>query len=150
MRIWFLLAVALLVAIPASAQFRPREISDVEEGWSGESSYSNGQYLDNPCTAVQDWLWVDYQAYVSGWQAQAGVDRYLFDESTTMGGMYSASGTSLSDVGYGAPFTVRKYHKVNTADQFHVVTVITFNPATRTTTMSMETACGNGMPDSAQ
>src|SRR5688572_25988053 len=112
-RIWFLLAVVSLMAIPAFAQFRPREVIGVEEEpWSGESSYSQGQYLDNPCTAVADWLWVDYQAYVSGSQEEVGVDRYLFDESTTMSGIYAASGTSSSDVGYSAQFTVRKYHKV--------------------------------------
>lgn len=140
------------MAVPAFAQFQPRQIVGVEEGeaWSGGGSYRQGQYMDNPCTAVQDYVWVDYQAYVDGWQEEAGVDRYLFDESTTMGGMYSASGTSLSDVGYGATFTVRKYHKVNTSDNFHVVTVITFNPVMRSTTMSVETACGNGLPDSPQ
>ena len=139
-----------LMAIPASAQFLPRQFEAEDSSWSGESTYRSGQYVDNPCTPVQDWLWVDYEAYVNGWQEKAGVDRYLFDESTTMGGMYSASGSSLSDVGYSARFTVRKYHKVNISDQFHVVTVITFNPSTHSTTMTMETACGNGMPDSAQ
>ena len=48
------------------------------------------------------------------------------------------------------PFTLRKYHKVNTADAFHVVTVIDYDPASNQAYVSTETACGNGMPDSAQ
>jgi hypothetical protein len=119
-------------------------------GWSGSSSYDQGQYLDNPCTAVQDWVYVDYQAYVQGAQQEAGVARYLFDESTNVAGSYAASGSAQSDVGYGATFTQRYYHKVNTYDNFHVVTVVTFTPGSNTTTVGVETACGNGMPDSAQ
>lgn len=119
-------------------------------GWSGSSSYEEGQYMDNPCTAVQDWVWVNYSAYASGLQTQADVDRYQLSENTTMSGTYAATGSANSDVGYGATFSQRMYHKVNTPDDFHVVTVVTFNPGTKTMTLSVERACGNGMPDSVQ
>jgi hypothetical protein len=39
---------------------------------------------------------------------------------------------------------------MNTPDQFHVITVVTFDPASQTTTLSLDSACGNGMPDSLQ
>ena len=152
-RIWMSFALAALFATPSFAQFQPRIIMDEpiqEDGWYGSSSYSKGTNLDNPCTAVQDLYWVDYSAYVEGAQEQAGVNRWLLTEDTTMGGTYAASGTSASDVGYGAAFSVRKYHKVNTNDAFHIVTVIDFNPATKVTTVTLETACGNGMPDSKE
>jgi hypothetical protein len=151
-RILILLVAVAVFAIPSYAQFQDLRPIEVDEGggWSGETSYSNGEYLDNPCTAVQDWVWVDYSAYVQGEQEAAGVDRYFFNESTTMGGMYAASGASKADIGYGASFATRKYHKVNTPDNFHVVTVINFDPAYQYTWVTMETACGNGMPDSAQ
>jgi hypothetical protein len=150
-RISILLFAVAMLAVPSYAQryYLPDTIAP-DSGWSGEASYSNGEYLDNPCTAVQDWVWVDYSAYVQGAQEEAGIDRYLFNESTTMGGMYAASGTSSADVGYSAAFAVRKYHKVNTPDQFHVVTVINFDPGSQYTWITMEKACGNGMPDSAQ
>ena len=151
-RISVLLVAVALFAIPSYAQYqelRPIEV-DGGGGWYGESSYSNGQSLDNPCTAAYDPLYVDYSAYVQGAQLEAGIDRYLFNESTTVGGGYSASGASESDVGYSAAFAVRKYHKVNTLDNFHVVTVINFDPGSQYTWVSVETACGNGMPDSAQ
>jgi hypothetical protein len=152
-RICILLVVMAVFALPSFAQryYLPEEIGpDDGGGWSGEVSYSQGQYMDNPCTAVQDWVWVNYSAYVEGAQAEANTDRYLLSEDTTMGGSYSAAGSSLSDVAYSTPFTLRKYHKVNTYDNFHVVTVINFYPASKDTTVGVETACGNGMPDSAQ
>ena len=152
-RISILLFAMAMLAVPSYAQFYMEERLDPEGGgggWSGESAYSNGQYLDNPCTDVQDWVWVDYSAYVQGAQETAGIDQYFFNESTTMGGMYAASGASEFDVGYSAEFAVRKYHKVNTPDNFHVVTVVNFNPGSKYTWVTVETACGNGMPDSAQ
>ena len=150
-RIWMSFVLAALFAIPSFAQFQPREFEkEGSEGWSGSSTYSTGRYLDNPCTAVQDLYWVDYAAYAEGAQAEAGVNRWMFNEDTTMGGAYAASGTSSFDVGYGSQFSIRNYHKVNTSDAFHIVTVITFNPAFKTTTLTLETACGDGSPDSAQ
>ena len=122
-------------------------------GWSDSTAYSNGEYMDNPCTAAADWVWVDYSASVDlyGWQTDTGQEPVLFDELTTLGGgTYAASGTSQSEVAAAQAYSLRKYHKVNTPDDFHVVTVIDFNPATRQTTITRETACGNGLPESAQ
>jgi len=141
--------VMAVFALPAFAQFQPRMPIEAD-AWSGSTSYEQGQYMDNPCTAVQDWVWVNYSAYADGMQAQPGVNRFLFNEQTSMGGMYAAAGTSGADVAYGNAVSLRQYHKVNTGDNFHVVTVINFNPATQTMSLSLETACGNGMPDSAQ
>ena len=153
-RMLLLLIAVALFATPCFAQFmNEREITadDGSGGWSGSTSYSNGQYLDNPCTAVQDFVWVDFAAYVDGLQPEADVDRYQLAERTTMSGtIYSASGSSQSDVAYSPAFAVRKYHKVNTYDDFHVVTVLNFNPAYKTMTVTVETACGNGMPDSKE
>lgn len=106
--------------------------------------------MDNPCTAILDRVWVDYSTYASGLQTEAGVDRYQLSENTSMTGIYATSGSASSDVAYGATFSQRMYHKVNTSDNFHVVTVITFNPAIKSMTLSLETACGDGSPDSAQ
>ncbi|HEX6083572.1 MAG TPA: hypothetical protein VF266_03545 [Thermoanaerobaculia bacterium] len=119
-------------------------------GWSGGSSYDAGRYVDNPCTSWQDLVWINYQAYANGVQPDAGVNRYQFNESTTMSGTYATSGTSNSDVAYKTAYTTRHYHKVNTSDNFHVVTVINFDPASRYTSVTMETACGDGTPSSAQ
>jgi hypothetical protein len=158
-RISIVLLALAIFAIPSFAQslsqqpqnMRPIEDVDSGGGWYDDTSYSTGSYLDNPCTAVQDLYYVNYSAFVQSAEAEANASRYLFDEDTTMGGTYSASGTSQSDVAYAQYFTLRKYHKVtSTYDAFHVVTVINFNPSTKVTTVSMETACGNGMPDSAQ
>ena len=152
LRLWILLAIVALCAVPAFGQFYyGRELSeDGGGGWAGSSTYDKGQYLDNPCTAVQDWVWVNYQAYVDGAQAEAGLDRYVFDERTTLAGAYAAAGTSSSDVEYWQQVSLRQYHKVNTPDNFHVVTVITFNPATKTPVLTVETACGDGSPDSKE
>lgn len=152
-RISFLLVAMTVFALPTFAQryYDHQIIQPDDGGWSGESSYSQGQYLDNPCTSVVDYVWVNYAAYVAGAQAEVNSDRYLFDESTTVGGgMYSASGSSQSDVAYGASLALRQYHKVNTSDNFHVVTVINFDPGSKSTWVTVETACGNGMPDSMQ
>jgi hypothetical protein len=150
-RITILLIVMALFALPSFGQryFYDREITE-ESG--GGTTYDLGTYMDNPCTAIQDWVYVDYSVYLFQETMQlSGSGRYIFEEDTTMGGMYTATGSTKSDVGYAAqPFTLRKYHKVNTNDAFHVVTVIDYNPATDQTSVSTETACGNGMPDSAQ
>lgn len=159
-RFWILLLVAAS-AVPAFGQVQledeepatEQRCIDCESGgdvWSGGSTYEEGRYLDNPCTAVQDLVWVDYSAYASGAQTAAGVNRYQFSESTTMSGSYATSGTGSADVAYGAAFSQRMYHKVNTSDDFHVVTVVNFDPATKAMTLGLETACGNGMPDSKE
>jgi len=67
-----------------------------------------------------------------------------------MDGSYSASGSSHSDVAYGSAVSLRKYHKVSTYDDFHVVTVINFDPGAQTTWLSVETACGDGSPGSRE
>jgi hypothetical protein len=155
-RLWLLLVAVALFAVPMLAQqeIQPERVPDdsptVEVGWYGIDSYSTGQYMDNPCTAIQDWVWVDYSAYVEGQQPMKGMDTYLFDESTQMAGMYAASGASSSNIDYSAPVSLRQYYKVNTSDNFHVVTVITFDPVYQSTTLTVETACGDGSPDSKE
>jgi hypothetical protein len=155
-RILLLLVAVTMLAIPSYAQFQDRQLlrevppEDGGGGWYGTTSYDNGQYLDNPCTATYDPVYVNYSAYVEGLQYDAGANRYLLNESTNMGGTYAASGASEADVDYTSPIAVRQYHKVNTPDNFHVVTVINFDPAAQYTYVTVETACGNGMPDSAQ
>ena len=154
-RILFLLVAVTMLAIPSYAQFNDRELlretSDSDGGgWYGTTAYDKGQYLDNPCTSWYDQVYVNYQAYVEGLQYEEGTNRYLLNESTTMGGMYAASGSGEADVDYASPVSVRQYHKVNTPDDFHVVTVINFDPVAKYTWVSVETACGNGMPDSKQ
>lgn len=154
-RNWLLLAALTLFAIPSFAQVQPRQLMvdrEVDDGggWSGSTTVQQGRYLDNPCTAVQDLVWVNYEAYADGLQPEDGVQRYQFAENTSMAGSYAASGTSDADIAYGTTFSTRKYHKVNTPDDFHVVTVITFNPVTEAMTLTLETACGNGLPDSLQ
>ena len=150
-RISILLIAMTLFAVPSFAQrfYYDEPVTD-EGSWSGDTSYSKGQYLQNPCTAVDDWVWVDYAAYVAGAQAEAGVDRYLFEESTTVGGAYAASGISQADVAYKSSLALRQYHKVNTPDNFHFVTVVNFDPSSKSTWVTVETACGNGMPDSKE
>lgn len=153
LRLWLLCAVMTLFAVPSFAQYEAEMdvISpDTGDVWYGSSSYEEGQYLDNPCTSVTDYVWVNYSAYVESAQKEAGVDRYLLSDSTNMGGGLSASGWAQADVGYPAAFTIRNYYKVNTADDFHVVTVVTVDPAAKYTGVAVETACGNGMPDSKE
>ena len=145
-------AVAVLALPSFAAVPRLGGGSDTTDVWSETDSYDLGTYMDNPCTAVLDSVWVDYVVDLTkkGQTTSAG-ERVLFDERTTMSGTsYAASGSTLTDVTYQEKFTIRKYHKVNTSDDFHVVTVIDFDPAKRRTTVSVEKACGNGLPDSAQ
>ena len=161
-RIWLLLILVAVCAVPAFGQSRPgagdvttqQMCIDCEPsgggGWSGGTSYQQGQYMDNPCTPIQDWVWVNYSTYASGLQTAAGVDRYQLSENTSMSGTYATSGAGSADVAYAQTFSQRMYHKVNTPDNFHVVTVITFAPATKTMTLALETACGNGLPDSPE
>ena len=154
-RIWLLCAILAAAALPSFAQYTSRQLlRDTEEtdggGWSGTTTYKQGRYLENPCTAVQDLVWVDYSAFLEGQQAMAGFDRYIFDESTTVGGLYSASGSAQADVTYSSPVSIRNYYKVNTNDNFHVVTVINFDPASQYTSLTVETACGDGTPGSVE
>lgn len=154
-RIWLLCVVLAAFAVPSFAQYTGRQLMrETEEtdggGWSGTTTYRQGRYLDNPCTAVSDVVWVDYSAYLEGEQKAAGFDRYIFDESTTMGGMYAASGSAQADLTYASPVSIRNYYKVNTADAFHVVTVINFDPVSQYTSMTVETACGDGSPGSLE
>ena len=146
-RIWILLAVVTVFSVPAFAQ--RYYYDDVISPESGGATYDLDNYLDNPCTSYYDRVWVDYSVYLEQAYSDAN-DQFTFNETTTVGGAYNASGQTTSDIAYTAPFTLRKYHKVNTNDNFHVVTVIDFYPSTRTTYVSIETACGNGMPDSTQ
>jgi hypothetical protein len=92
LRIWLLLVAVAVMAVPSYAQRFNMDHGLVgDEPYYAESSYSNGEYLDNPCTAVQDWTWVNYSAYVISAQEEAGVAHYRFNESTTVEGAYSAS-----------------------------------------------------------
>ena len=152
-RILLVLAAVAWFAVPSFAQ-KVYDMRPVGDGsWTDTASYEAGEYMDNPCTAVVDWVWVSYTAdvYLQGWKTSTGAEPVRFDESTTVGGgTYAAAGTSRSEVAAQQPYSLRKYHKVNTPDNFHVVTVITFDPASRDTTITRETACGNGMPDSIE
>ena len=154
-RISLLLVLIALFAVSSFAQdgrqlMLDQPIDGGGGGWEAEVAYSNGQYMDNPCTSWADWVWVDYSAFVEGAETEAGASRYLFAESTNMGGMYAASGGSFADVAYTQSFALRQYHKVNTPDDFHVVTVINFDAGSKTSWVSVETACGNGTPDAIQ
>ena len=137
-----------VLAVPAfAATITPREpVTAVD---TAESTHDLGRYMDNPCTAAIDSVWVNYSVYLYQEFYDAN-GRYIFDEDTAVGGSYAASGASKTDVAYQSPLQIRKYHKVNTKDNFHVVTVIEFNPTTRYTKVVVETACGNGMPDSKE
>ena len=154
-RILILLTAVAVLAVPSFAgTYTPREINDTDTGaYSGSYDYGTTVPLDNPCTAVQDLYYVNYSVMLEQEGVQvSGTDRYKLAETMSLAGSYSASGTSTADVTYtGKAFTTRQYHKVtSTNDDFHVVTVITVDPATQQTTLSLETACGNGMPDSPQ
>lgn len=148
-RTWILLLAVTILSVPAFAQryFEEREI--LQDDGGGSYSYDLDNYLDNPCTYYYDQVWVDYNVLLEQAVAESN-NRVIFDEMTQMAGGYSATGRTTSDVTYAAPFTLRKYHKVNTGDMFHVVTVIDYYPSTKTSNVYIETACGNGMPDSAQ
>jgi hypothetical protein len=156
-RILFLLIAMTVFAVPSFAQYYYNE-PIIEDGggggaWSGSYDYGTGVYLDNPCTAIQDWVYVSYSVFLEQEGIKIGsAARYKLAETMSMAGSYAASGTSNADITYtGNPFTTRQYHKVtSTYDNFHVVTVINVDPATQQTTMSIETACGNGKPDSLQ
>ncbi|HYK02221.1 MAG TPA: hypothetical protein VE974_10725 [Thermoanaerobaculia bacterium] len=158
-RILILLVAVASLAVPSFAQSTSRQfymdepIQDGGGAWSGAYDYGTSLYLDNPCTAVQDWVYVNYSVYLE----QEGIklatsDRYKLAETMSMAGSYSASGTSNADITYtGKAFSTRQYHKVtSTNDNFHVVTVIDVDPSTQQTTLSIETACGTGLPDSPQ
>lgn len=146
-----LFAALTLFAFPSFAQFYSEPtIMPIDEGGG---SYTLGTYMENPCTATEDWVLVDYYVdlYQQYTQTASGTQRSVIDDSTSMGStQYAAYGTATNDVAYNVPFTVRNYYKVNTYDNFHVVTVIDFDPGTRETIVSVETACGDGTPGSAQ
>ena len=158
-RISILLVVLALFAIPSFAQYQDRELlyddGGINEGggggWADTYSYQNGGYFDNPCTATVDWAWYAYDLSVEqeGKEAMSSLD-LLFNEQTTISGSYSVAASSQSDVTYKQPLEIRKYRRANWYDQFHLVTVMRFDPATRTTALSMEAVCGNGMPDSIE
>ena len=143
---WIVCAALAACAVPALAQERMRMI---DEPLETADHYELDSYLDNPCTSYYDRVYVDYSVYLEKAIAETN-DRFIFAEQTAVAGTYKAAGSTTSDVSYKAPFTIRKYHKVNTSDLFHVVTVIHHDPAARYTNVTIETACGNGMPDSAQ
>ena len=152
-KILMVLIAAAVLATPSFAQETRQEMRMIQDDQMGDiwtDEYGMGEYLDNPCTSVQDWAYVDYRVYLTQEVRQASTNRYIIDESMSMGGSYSASGASKADIAYAQPFTVRQYHKVNTYDNFHVVTVIDFDPAARQSYVSIETACGNGLPGSPQ
>ena len=158
MRLYILLIAITVCAVPAFGQYQQlREISaddgSTGGGWTDSGTYATGSYLDNPCTSWYDQVWVNYNVYLD--QEGKNVDngeRVIFNENTTMGGAaYAASGKSTTDVTYKQQaYTIRKYYKVNTGDMFHVVTVIDFDPGSNTSYVSLETACGNGLPDSPE
>ena len=151
-RLILLVTVAFLAVPSFGALIAPREMAEVG-AYSGDYDYGTGVYLDNPCTSVQDWYYVNYDVALNQVGTKlAGSDRYRLTETTSMAGSYAASGTSNADITYtGKAFSTREYHKVtSTSDAFHVVTVINVDPATQETTVAIETACGNGMPDSMQ
>ncbi|HEX6083574.1 MAG TPA: hypothetical protein VF266_03555 [Thermoanaerobaculia bacterium] len=152
LRLSLLCVVLGLFALPTFAQryYLEDTIQPAETGWAESASYNQGQYLDNPCTSWYDAIWVDYSAYVESAQKEAGVDRYTLFESTTMGGTYKAAGAQEADIGYAGAFSIRNYYKVNTSDNFHVVTVVSLDPASRYTSVTVETACGDGSPDSKE
>lgn len=147
-----LVAVAVLAVPSFAAVPRLGGTPDTTDVWSETDSYDLDTYMDNPCTAVFDSVWVDYTVDLTKkGQTTSSGERVSFNERTIMSGtFYAASGATISDVTYSERFTIRKYHKVNTSDQFHVVTVIDFDPAKRRTTVSVEKACGDGLPDSAE
>ena len=158
-RNWMLLIALIVIAVPTFAQYEVMRDVAYDDGGGGggevwADSYAAGTYLDNPCTAVHDWVYVNYGVDLQqeAFTTKRGTERYIVAENMTMGGTYKASGSSEADVDYMVqPFTVRQYHKVqSTYDNFHVVTVIDYDPASRQSYVTLETACGNGMPDSAQ
>ena len=139
-------------ALPCFAQYEQELTYEPETVWVESASYQDGAYFDNPCTATVDWAWYTYDLNVQqeGKEMVGGLD-LLFDEQTTISGSYSVAGSSQSDVTYGEePLEIRKYRRANAYDQFHLVTVMRFDPITRETTLSMEAVCGNGMPDSLE
>ena len=89
----------------------------------------------------------------TGWRHGVGIAMLvfaLFPVWFVVLAAFSKSSALSSQNLWPEAFTLRQYHKVNTYDNFHVVTVINFDPAARYTGVTVETACGNGLPDSAQ
>ena len=159
LRITLLLVALAVFAIPTFAQSNYQQLREIDrpadEGggsWSGTYSYENGSYFDNPCTATVDWAWYTYDLSVDqeGEKAATSLD-LLFNEQTTIGGTYSIAESSQSDVTYKEQaLEIRKYRRANWYDNFHLVTVMRFDPATKQTTLSMEAVCSNGMPDAIE
>jgi hypothetical protein len=157
-RISILLVVMAVFAIPSFAQSNYEMLREVDQpaedgggGWSGTYTYENGSYFDNPCTATVDWAWYTYDLSVDqeGKEALSSLD-LLFNEQTTIGGSYSVADSSLSDVTYKEPLEIRQYRRANWYDNFHLVTVMRFDPATRQTTLSMEAVCSDGTPNAIE
>ena len=161
-RISMLLVVMAVFAVPSFAQYdhqyHEREIMYDDGGgdtgggggvWLDTYNYENGSYFDNPCTAAIDWGWYAYNLSVeqAGKEVLSGLN-LQFNEQTSISGSYSVNATSESRVIYNEPVEIRQYRRANWYDQFHLVTVMRFDPATRDTTLSMEAVCGDGMPDS--
>jgi hypothetical protein len=159
-RISILLVVMAVFAVPSFAQYDDREImyddGGIDEGgggggWVDTYSYQNGSYFDNPCTTTADWAWYTYDLSLEqeGKEALSNLD-LLFNEQTTIGGSYSVADTSQSDVTYKEPLEIRQYRRANWYDNFHLVTVMRFDPATRQTTLSMEAVCSDGTPNAIE
>lgn len=156
-RTWILFVVLAVFAVPMFAQqYATQPYLQPEESYPG--SYELAMVMDNPCTAEVDWIDVDYNVdiYQQLWKTN-GTNRVQLEENMAMDGRNQygyatyAYGWSKSDVAYGSQvFEDRKYHKVNTPDQFHVVTVIQVDPVTGEMKVSVETACGDGSPDSKE
>jgi len=115
----------------------------------------SGTTLDNPCTAVPEAISVDGNMQLTTYVGTMadGRSRVWLTETTAIqgtdavGNVTYASGSSTDDVTYGpGPFTLLKYKKMNTPDQFHAVFVMDFNPVTGEFTVTLQADCSNGLP----
>jgi hypothetical protein len=158
-RNWILFVALAVFAVPTFAQQYATQPYIEPDVYYGGEAYAVAMVMDNPCTAETDWIDVDYNVdiYQQLWQTSNGTNRVQLEENMAMDGRNQygyatyAYGWSKSDIAYGSqPVEDRKYHKVNTPDQFHVVTVIQVDPVTGEMKVSVETACGDGSPDSKE
>jgi len=121
--------------------------------------------LDNPCTPqVEAIAFTGTTALAQRvWLLPDGNLRLQFDETTsisgvnTLGGLlgggaakYAVSGSSVQDLEFSPlSFSVLRYKKVvreGTADNFHSVLVLAFDPQNLRLQLSLEPACDDGMP----